>query len=229
MTRQPVRHLVVVAHPDPESYCMTVARCWQAQARKHHQACDIRDLYADNFDPVLRSYEQPGKPGYKPRLDAVTESMRLRALDVLVLVYPIWFGTPPAMMKGYLERVVGAGTSFAAGVPSQAPLDNVRLVQISTSAASDPWLAEEGVATALNTIFKRYVAKVFGARASEHLHLDSIGPRMSPLHAWRQLARIRDLADRTCAAAAVARHRPDLASPFRPLELERAKVGQPAA
>src|SRR3546814_2061771 len=79
---------------------------WQERVRHHHQDCDLRDLYRDNFDPVLKANEQPGKEGYAPRPENVAEREHLEKLDVLTFVYPVWFGTPPAMLKGYLERVV---------------------------------------------------------------------------------------------------------------------------
>src|SRR3546814_12091313 len=61
--------------------------------------------------PVLKANEQPWKEGYAPRPENVAEREHLEKLDVLTFVYPVWFGTPPAMLKGYLERVVGSGRS----------------------------------------------------------------------------------------------------------------------
>src|SRR3546814_4560654 len=92
----PVHHLVVMSHPDPDSFCGAVARRWQERVRHHHQDCDLRDLYRDNFDPVLKANEQPGKEGYAPRPENVAEREHLEKLDVLTFVYPVWFGTPPA-------------------------------------------------------------------------------------------------------------------------------------
>src|SRR3546814_9587759 len=102
---------------------------WQERVRHHHQDCDLRDLYRDNFDPVLKANEQPGKEGYAPRPENVAEREHLEKLDVLTFVYPVWFGTPPAMLKGYLERVVGSGIGFGFGVEYPKPLANVGLVR----------------------------------------------------------------------------------------------------
>src|SRR3546814_8546598 len=98
-------------HPVPDSFCGGFARRWQEVVRHHNQDGDLRDLYRDNFDPVLKANEQPGKEGYAPRPENVAEREHLEKLDVLTFVYPVWFGTPPAMLKGYLERVVGSGRS----------------------------------------------------------------------------------------------------------------------
>lgn len=202
MTRaSPVAHLVVLAHPDPDSFCASIARCWAEQAVANHQACEIVDLYQEGFDPVLRKEEQPGKPGFAPSPELLEQAARLRDVDVLVLVYPIWFGSPPAMMKGYLERVIGIGTAFADGRRRGSPLGDIHLVDISTSASSDPWLAERGVKGSLHTVFDRYVAEVFGAASSERIHLDNVTNPMDRARGASRLARVREFARRTCAEA----------------------------
>lgn len=197
----PVSQLVVLAHPADDSFCAQVARRWLKRARKYHQDCELRDLYRDGFDPVLKANEQPGKPGFAPLAENLAECRRLQALDVLVFVYPVWFGAPPAMLKGYLERVVGSGVTFGSREPRAKPLAGVRLVQIATSASSEPWLSEMGVRAALHTVYDEYVAEVFGAKETYRLHLGSIGPDMTALHVPMQLAKVDELADRVCADA----------------------------
>src|SRR3546814_19370956 len=45
----PVHHLVVMSHPDPESFCGAVARSWQVGVRPYHQAYELPALYRANF------------------------------------------------------------------------------------------------------------------------------------------------------------------------------------
>lgn len=85
-------------------------------------------------------------------------------MDILTFVYPVWFGTPPAMLKGYLERVVGSGIGFGTDAEDQKRLANVRLVQISTSATSTPWLQEKGRIEGTAYLFDNYIAVVFKRR-----------------------------------------------------------------
>lgn len=201
MSPPPVSQLIVLAHPDADSFCAAVARRWRDRVRGHYQICEIRDLYKDGFDPRLQSNEQPGKTGYVANLDNTAECERLKKLGVLVFVYPVWFGSPPAILKGYIERVVGSGLSIDGNKRGNRPLADVRLVHISTSAASQPWLAEKGLPVALHTIFERYFTQVFGAKKSYNLHLDRIGEGMSSEQAEYHLGRIDELADRVCAEA----------------------------
>lgn len=200
-----VEQQIILAHPDPESFCASVAKCWLERASSYHQTCTLRDLYAEGFDPILKINERPGKPSYAPPQMLLDDGERLRALDVIVLVYPVWFGTPPAMMKGYLERVLGNATSFASDGPSGKPLARARLVQISTSATRSSWLAEKGVEGALHTLFDRYLAEVLGAQNSCHLNLDAITDDMSRERGAMELERVCQLADKVCAEANAAR------------------------
>ncbi len=202
MTSPPVvKHLVVLAHPDPNSFCASIARCWAEEAASHSQEFSILDLYREGFDPVLKKTEQPGKPGFAPAPELLQMTERVRAVDVLALVYPIWFGTPPAMMKGFFERAVGIGTTFAEGAHQGRPLRNIHLADISTSATSEPWLAEQGIRGSLRTIFDHYIADVFGARSSERLHLGNVVTGMSEASGEMKLAQVREFARRTCAQA----------------------------
>ena len=201
MPPPPVTQLVILAHPDAASFCGTIARRWRDRARGHSQICDIRDLYRDGFDPLLQSTEQPGKAGYTPNPENLAECRNLQQLGVLVFVYPVWFGSPPAILKGYIERVVGSGLAFGKEGHDNGPLTDVRLVHISTSASGEPWLAEKGIPIALHTIFERYFAQVFGAKKTYSLHLDSITECMSKEQAAFNLSKIDQLADRICAEA----------------------------
>lgn len=205
MTPPPVDHRIILAHPDRDSFCAAAARRWAARVRGHHQSGSLRDLYSEGFDPVLKDSERPGKAQYDPSSQLLSESASLEAADVLVFVYPIWFGAPPAMMKGFIDRVLGNATTFARDGSQEKPLSRTRLVQISTSAGASSWLAEQGVESALHTMFDRYLTEVLGCPKSYRLHLDGILDGMSPARGDMELARVDALADQVCADANAAR------------------------
>jgi putative NADPH-quinone reductase len=73
----------------------------------------VLDLYAEGFDPVLsiadwRNHRMP--PSTKPAIAGHAE--HLHWCDALVLVYPTWFGTQPAMLKGWIDRVWVEGVAY---------------------------------------------------------------------------------------------------------------------
>lgn len=52
------------------------------------------------FDPLLKNEERPDRRGSSLSRDVRAELDALTGSDVIALVYPIWFGMPPAMLKG---------------------------------------------------------------------------------------------------------------------------------
>jgi NAD(P)H dehydrogenase (quinone) len=152
-----IKHAIIVCHPLEKSYTMALA---------------IRDLYRLKFDPVLKAKEREGKPAP----DVEREWIALGKPDVYVLVYPIWFGTPPAMLKGYIDRVFGAGRSRGQGGEggTRELLAGKRLVSLTCSGSLQAWLAEKGVLGSLRTVFCRYLAEVFGFVEAHVYHFDGV-------------------------------------------------------
>ncbi|WP_199930275.1 NAD(P)H-dependent oxidoreductase [Brevibacillus brevis] len=101
--------LVIIGHPDPESYCSALAHAYmQGAAGKAAQIRTI-DLSQIAFDPNL-------KYGYRKRTeleDDLKEAQDLiRWADHLVIVYPTWWGTMPAILKGFFDRVLLPGFAY---------------------------------------------------------------------------------------------------------------------
>lgn len=160
----------------------------------------MRDLYRMDFDPVLKSSERPKAHGFVASNDVVAELDAIRDADVFVLVYPIWFGTPPAMLKGYVERVFGANFGFRE-VRARAPhfMTGKHLLSITSSGTSLPWLNEQGAWGSLRNVFDRYLANAFSMATCEHLHLSNIVDDMAERFVHEELCRVAEFARQTCA------------------------------
>lgn len=196
-----IRHHLVFAHPDRASFDGQIVDAYVETATRLGQEVIVRDLYAMGFDPILRDEERPlhGNGDVSP--DVAEELKLLSAAHIVVLVYPIWFALPPAMLKGYVDRVLGSGYSFRdvqarAGHPA---LKGKPLLSFSTSGTSLPWLHEQGQVQSLREIFDAYLWQGFGMQQAEHIRIDSVVPGMSEQYAGEQLARVEATAERTCA------------------------------
>jgi len=206
---EPIRHLVVLGHPSESSFNRAVAETYCAAVREAGQTATLRDLYALGFDPLLKAWENPGAPGVEYAPDVATEVALLRASDAVVLVYPIWFGMPPAIVKGYVDRVFGAGFSakeIRKGVASPL-LGGKRLLSLSTSAATLPWLDARGQWQALRQAFDSYLVEAFGMRSGEHVHFDAIVENLQERYVYENLERVRGAAQTLCATLLDDRHR----------------------
>ena len=169
-----LRHAIIATHPDANSFTLAVAERYAAAVRSHGHEAILRDLYRLGFDPVLRLAERDGKPG----ADVAAEWAALGDIDVFVLVYPIWFGAPPAMMVGYIDRVFGAGRTLgSAGEGTDASrLKGKRLVSLTLSGTMRSWLDEKGVLGSLRNVFDRYLGHVFDLAETHHFHFDGVQP-----------------------------------------------------
>ena len=195
------RHAVILCHPDATSFNHAIAAAYCDTVRAAGQNVVLRDLYAIGFDPVLRASERAGAHAGVPGQDVLDERARIAGCDVFVLVYPIWFGTAPAMLKGYVERVFGAGVQPAT-LPRPADsalLGGKRLLSFTTSAASAMWLDDQGLGAGLTSVLDQYLVHAFGMRSQEHRRFADIVPGLGERIAHQHLHRVADHARRASA------------------------------
>ncbi|MDR7256412.1 NAD(P)H dehydrogenase (quinone) [Sphingomonas sp. BE270] len=211
MSHQPTayrpRHVVVLAHPEPGGFNGLVADAYCETVRSCGQEAIIRDLYAMGFDPALKASERPGKQGFALSQEVITELDTIRSSDVFVAVYPIWFGMPPAMMVGYIQRVLGAGVTArqVQNRDGDTVTRDKRLVVISTSGNSKAWLNHEHQIQSLRTIMGEYLVNAFGFRDYEDLHFGETVEGLDQLFVDQLLADVDRRARSICAAVSADR------------------------
>jgi NAD(P)H dehydrogenase (quinone) len=110
-----MKHLVVYAHPHPESFNHAIMETTvKALVDKGHEVV-VRDLYALDFQPVLKPQDTAAmKSGQIPN-DIKTEQEYITQSDVITFIYPIWWTGLPAIIKGYIDRVFSYGYAYAYG------------------------------------------------------------------------------------------------------------------
>lgn len=108
-----MRCLVVYAHPHPGSFCRAIkdAVVKELKVRKHETV--LRDLYAMEFQPVLRGDELMELTTKGTVADDVArEQEHIAGADVIIFIFPIWWAGLPAIVKGYLDRVFSKGFAY---------------------------------------------------------------------------------------------------------------------
>ncbi|WP_339852812.1 NAD(P)H oxidoreductase [Paenibacillus sp. FSL W7-1088] len=106
--------LVVVSHPRKDSLTFQVAdRFVQGLAEAGH-GYEILDLHGIGFDPILREMDEPDytqeNQVFSPEVE--TEMKRLKKHDAVAFVFPLWWWHLPAMLKGYVDRVMNNGFAY---------------------------------------------------------------------------------------------------------------------
>jgi putative NADPH-quinone reductase len=130
--------LVVLAHPNPDSFSHAILdRVVSTLANREHSVSVI-DLYGLDYSPALTRAELSAYPTSEPAIDPmVIEHTRLiQECSTIVFVYPTWWSSMPAILKGWIDRTMLPGIAFSVDPQTlklQPGLTNVRrLIGIST-------------------------------------------------------------------------------------------------
>jgi len=105
---------VVLAHPSPDAYCRVLARRAVTGLRAAGHDVELLDLSASGFVTAMSSTERAAYHGDQPIVDpqVAHHADIVRRADALVFVYPTWWSGLPAVLKGWLDRVMVPGVAF---------------------------------------------------------------------------------------------------------------------
>jgi putative NADPH-quinone reductase len=136
-----MRVVVVVAHPVSTGFTHAIAAIAKGTLDAVGHKVTMIDLYAEGFRTAMTREERNAYHGDQPILDPIVErhAALIKQADALVFVYPTWWSMMPAILKGWLERVMvpGVGFVFDESGHVRRGLTNVRrVIGISTYAAS---------------------------------------------------------------------------------------------
>ncbi len=109
-----MRALVVLANPNPVSYGHALARATVDGLHAAGHTVDLLDLYADGFAAAMSTAERRAYDTDSPILDpqVAAHAELVGRCELLVFVYPTWWSGLPAILKGWLERVMVPGVGF---------------------------------------------------------------------------------------------------------------------
>jgi NAD(P)H dehydrogenase (quinone) len=116
---------IIQAHPDPSSFNAAMSSAASKALARDGHTVSLQDLYASGFDPVekgahyrdrldsgafspLAEQRHAWQSGSVP-VDVLAEIAELERADLLVLQFPLWWHGPPAMLKGWFDRVFLSG------------------------------------------------------------------------------------------------------------------------
>lgn len=140
-----MKALVVYCHPNPASFTAAVRDV--ILARLNAAGADVRlsDLYADGFQPVMTGDELMAYPDAPANRVPVDEHCRsIEWCDTLIFIYPTWWYGLPAMLKGWLERVLLPGVAFLmpdeSHVNIRPNLHHIKRLGVFTTCGASRWL-----------------------------------------------------------------------------------------
>lgn len=131
-----MRTLVIYTHPNHQSLSYAfLQEVLQGSAENPHiTEIKVLDLYEEKFDPILIFNENKHRRDMHsdPQLEKYRE--QITWADKIVFVYPIWWGRPPAMLMGYIDRMFASGFAYRdkGGILPEGLLKGKSAICIST-------------------------------------------------------------------------------------------------
>ncbi len=101
---------LILAHPDPASFNHAIAQAALEAVQANAHTVFFHDLYREKFDPLLPALEMA-------RDATLPDSIRqhcdeIAAADGIIIIHPNWWGQPPAILKGWVDRVIRPGVAY---------------------------------------------------------------------------------------------------------------------
>lgn len=107
-------HLIVYAHPSPDSFSRRLVDSIKEYSETLNTVI-VRDLYAMDFNPILTREELENLKNGILSSDVELEQEYLEEADIISFVYPLWWASFPAILKGYIDRVFSYGFAYSSG------------------------------------------------------------------------------------------------------------------
>ncbi len=123
--------LIVYAHPEPTSFSAALVDRAVVALREAGHVVTVSDLYKESFNPLAGRHDfstvaDPKRFHYQSEQalaarngafapEIAREQARVAAADLLILQFPLWWGGPPAILKGWFERVLAYGSAYVDG------------------------------------------------------------------------------------------------------------------
>jgi len=158
---KPVRRvLIVLGHGRSQSLCHHLTSVARLAAEERGAEVRLHDLLADGFDPLLRlapeqRHATPPSPADDPLVHRYCEDVRWS--EAFVVLHPVWWFAPPAILKGWIDRVFVH--SVAVNQPQAGPPEGIlqgrRALVVQTFNAP----------RAVDTLLMRNLSEAFWKRA----------------------------------------------------------------
>lgn len=102
--------LIILGHPDKKSFNHAIANECKKRLIENGHSVMFHDLHEEKFDPIITATEIPKNGEFneliKKYCDDLTQS------DGIIIVHPNWWGQPPAILKGWIDRVIRPGIAY---------------------------------------------------------------------------------------------------------------------
>jgi NAD(P)H dehydrogenase (quinone) len=187
-----MRWYILLAHPNPDSFNHAVCRAFVRGLDDAKAPSDINDLYATGFNPIMAGddFNQFSDKGMLPA-DVLAEQAKVGLADCLALIYPIWWNEAPAILKGWIDRVLSKGWAYDVTADGEfsALLKLKKVIIFNTADNPTELLEEAGLNHATRLTKDAGTFGFCGVDTVEHYILGNVGTDEAARLAFLQKAR----------------------------------------
>lgn len=189
---------VILAHPDAKSFNHAIAQTAVEELTRNGHRTAFHDLVAEGFDPVLPAGEIPADAPI-PR-DITSHCREISIADGIIVIHPNWWGQPPAVLKGWIDRVMRAGVAYrflegdqGEGIP--VGLLKAKAALVFNTSNTPPEREADSFGDPLETLWKNCVFGLCGVRT---FHRETFGVIVTstPEQRLEWLKNVRDIVRR---------------------------------
>jgi len=100
----------ILAHPNKKSFNHAIAATVMERLKQNGHEVFFHDLYEEKFDPILPAEEIPRDVALPAEVEK--HCNEISVADGVVIIHPNWWGQPPAILKGWVDRVIRPGVAY---------------------------------------------------------------------------------------------------------------------
>jgi NAD(P)H dehydrogenase (quinone) len=145
--------LCIYAHPNPKSFNHAILETVAKPFKTKGHTFAVRDLYGIRFDPVLAPADFEAMSRGSVRLDVAEEQRHIREAELIVFIYPVWWFSEPAILKGWIDRVFSLGFAFKLEADKAVGLLAGKKGAVFCTAGAGEKLFNTGFRTAMDQVF----------------------------------------------------------------------------
>ena len=163
---------LILGHQNPGSYNHAIADCILNTLVEMGHEVYYHDLYAEKFDPVVPHEEIDDESRLPESVKRYIDE--LRQAGGIVIVHPNWWGTPPAILKGWVDRVLRSGFAYQFGPKGPEQFFTDKIVQIFSTSNTPRDVEINVYGDPLEVFWKTVVFGLCGNKSFERRNFESI-------------------------------------------------------
>ena len=165
--------LLILGHPKPNSFNHAIAEQSMAVLKKQGHEVIFRDLYQERFDPVLPADEENLPDSELPTF--LQEHLRqFKEAEGIVFVHPNWWGGPPAILRGWIDRVIRGNSCYQFTKEGVVSHVGGKIVQIFSTSNTPRDVEVNIYGDPMENFWKVVVFGLLGTKSFERRNFESV-------------------------------------------------------